>query len=359
MHRLTTVGLAAAAIMALSAPIQAANSPYPLSPHISLSFDFKSVETEGQGSDQWPMTWHSDGHNYAAWGDGKGWNGGQTKYFLGITQVEGALPRLSGTDVFGDNHSQNRKPRGLISYDNKLYMFWSSERKGWGTSTGAVSTDNGKSWKFESQDTFRLDQDGIRATGILQFGKGYTDIPSNIDSRYVYVYFADGYKTHKEKIYLGRATKSEIFNKSAYQFFNGLDDSDHPIWSSSLSKKVPVLDDPNGIEYHVTVSHNPGLNRYLLAKGHNTNELAVFESENPWGPWYTVYYDKFLDTKWKFTYQFPTKYMYDNGRTCWMMWSGWPEHDNVNFIKATLTPKLGLKPQLTAPTNLKIEVLNK
>jgi hypothetical protein len=36
---------------------------------------------------------------------------------------------------------------------------------------------------------------------------------------------------------------------------------------------------------------------------------------------------------------FPQKWMNSDGKTIWMAWSGWPEYDNVSFIKATLSSK--------------------
>ena len=42
---------------------------------IGIEFDFASHRRLASGSDNWPMTWADDGHQYTAWGDGGGFGG--------------------------------------------------------------------------------------------------------------------------------------------------------------------------------------------------------------------------------------------------------------------------------------------
>ncbi len=44
----------------------------------------------------------------------------------------------------------------------------------------------------------------------------------------------------------------------------------------------------------------------------------------------------FQDSKTKFNYVLPTKFISSDGLTMWLAWSGWPEYDSLNFIKCTL-----------------------
>lgn len=54
----------------------AASAPYGPSPIISgISFKTPTKKTLAPGSDNWPITWADDGHQYTSWGDGGGFGG--------------------------------------------------------------------------------------------------------------------------------------------------------------------------------------------------------------------------------------------------------------------------------------------
>lgn len=317
-------------------------APYPPSTLIgNLTFDFGSISSHGAGSDQWPMTWADDGEIYGVWGDGYGWSESGTKMYMGVTRIQGDPPQLSGIDVWGGNGT-NRKPSGIIADGNqKMYLFWGTSNDGWKGSYGGMSSDNGTNWNFGFPQVFNWDDDGVQVVGIAQFGPGYTNIPSEVDPNYFYVYLSGRWDGGRDglgvDVYLGKVSKADIFNREAYNYFNGLDSGNNPIWSSSWSSKTPIFTDPAGMAYHVNVSYNPGISRFIYAKGQNTSDVGIFEGPTPWGPWGTVYYGSFIDNHWKFTFQFPQKLMSSDGLTMEMAWSGWPEYDNVNFIKTTLT----------------------
>ncbi|MEK7816982.1 MAG: hypothetical protein AAB281_01870, partial [Actinomycetota bacterium] len=322
--------------------------PYPQSSLVqAITFDTATYFQRGNGSDQWPMTWASDGHIYAAWGDGNGWDE-VTRYYMGVTQLAGTPPNLTGTDVWGGN-DKNRKPSGLIADANqRMYLFYDTDADGWDGNYGMSSNDTGSAWTDTGTKVFSFANDSVNVVGIAQFGPGYTNLPSAVDSSYFYVYLASGYLPWPDgsfrggdgsgkDIYLARVPKAQIFTRSAYTYFNGLDVSGNPVWSSNFSSKQRVFSDLNGLYWHANISWNPGLQRFIFAKGYGTSQLGIFESPNLWGPWGTVSYGPFRDGFWKFTYQLPQKWMSADGKTLWMAWSGWPEYDNVNFIKATLT----------------------
>jgi hypothetical protein len=318
--------------------------PYPQSELIKeISFDFSSEFSAGEDSDQWPMTWADDGNIYAAWGDGEGWERQfGAKQYLGVSRLTGEPSALSAVDSFGSN-DVNRKPLGIIADANgHMYLFFDTRNDNWKGSYGAKSTDNGQSWSFGFDPVFHRDIDRVRVVGIAQFGPGYTRIPPGVDDNYFYVYLSDrtdGREATGKDVYLGRVPREQIFVRGAYQYYGGTDTTGNPAWSPVWENKRAVFHDDAGMAYHVSVSYNPGLGRFIYAKGHNTSHLGIFEAPNLWGPWRTVYYGPFRDPLWKFTYQFPQKWMSANGRTLWMGFSGWPgpEHDKVYFIKASLT----------------------
>jgi hypothetical protein len=256
---------------------------------------------------------------------------------MGVTKIESTPPGLKGTDMYGIS-SKNWKPNALVAAGSgRMYMLCGTSADGWDGSYTAVSSNNGSSWSYGSGKFFSGSRDGVTPRGFVQFGKGYTGIPRDIDGSYFYLYLKS---SDFKDVFLARAPTSEVFNRSKYQYCTGIDGSGDATWSSDYSKKKPVFVDPNCKTWgHVCATYNPGIKRYLMTKAHDgQRQFGVFEAEKPWGPWKTVYYGKLLDTNKKFTFQFPQKWMSADGRTLWLMWSGWPEYDKVCFIKCSLIP---------------------
>lgn len=79
--RVLSVALAVGLWVAPAANCRAsAKAPYPPSPVITaVAFDFASRDRRAPGSDNWPITWADDDHQYAAWGDGGGF--GSTSFW--------------------------------------------------------------------------------------------------------------------------------------------------------------------------------------------------------------------------------------------------------------------------------------
>ena len=51
-------------------------SPYRASEILKeVTFDFSSHDRRAPGSDNWPITWAKDDHQYTTWGDGGGFGG--------------------------------------------------------------------------------------------------------------------------------------------------------------------------------------------------------------------------------------------------------------------------------------------
>lgn len=297
----------------------------------------------GQGSDQWPMTWAFDDQLYASWGDGMGWvlQANEEKKSMGVTRIAGHPPVLSATDTWGVGPGSSfGKPDALVAFDKKIFMFWTNGDSRFDhDSYSAVSLDSGKTWKLGQERIFRYAPAGFRVRGICQFGKDYQGAPDN----FLYIYFA--FNRHPD-IYLAKVEKENIFNGGAYQWFEYIKEDGTASWTPDFQKKSVVLHDNNAYLWHLGICYNPGLKRYLLTKPHfaahdnrhdvlaDISGLGIFDAPAPWGPWTTVFYQNdFLDKYVKFNYLIPVKFLSKDGKKFWLCWSGWPEYDNVNFIK--------------------------
>jgi hypothetical protein len=111
----------------------------------------------------------------------------------------------------------------------------------------------------------------------------------------------------------------------------------------------PVFSDPNGYIWHVGVQFIVGIDRFLLTKPYfeagadrslpegdrsKCAGLGVFDAPAPWGPWTTVYYeDRFRVGRFKFKYFIPGKFVDPGTISFWLAWSGYPEYDNINFMR--------------------------
>jgi len=112
-------------------PAGAQTPPYPPSSVISdMTLNWSTHERQAPGSDNWPITWADDDHQYTAWGDGGGFGGtnSEGRVSLGVARVEGSATSYNGTNVWGgkspENPSQFKgKSYGIISVGGVLYMW--------------------------------------------------------------------------------------------------------------------------------------------------------------------------------------------------------------------------------------------
>ncbi len=331
-----------------------------------INFDWGSHIQTADESDNFPMTWHSDGNLYTVWGDGWGWDrsqGSDLKAGLGISRISGSPPSLSSHDVFysipdGCQSEECGKSYGIISTGSNLYM-WVSPDTGPSTTnfdrfTLYKSTNGGGSWSSISSVRW-TSSDNIMLPSMLQFGQGYTGVPSHA-AGYVYSYATRPYQINNGfqmqspgVIYLMRVPTGQIETKSSYQFFSGLDGSGNPTWTSSVSEKVPVVQMADTGWAPMTVTYDAPLHKYIMVGDHNKNNgeicgrgLAVYQADRPWGPWSLVKeIDSFAEES-TFFYNFPSKWISSDGKTMWMVFTGndkagGEEWDSFNTIKATLT----------------------
>jgi hypothetical protein len=350
--------------LAVASQAWAQNPPYPPSPIISdIIWDFSSHDQRAPGSDNWPVTWADDGHQYTSWGDGGGFGGTNSdgRVSLGFARVEGPATAYAGFNVWGGKNSEapatfGGKSYGILAIGNDLYTW----RCGDGSGNTAFrfqrlykSIDGGRSWTAANWEF--AGNVNFYCPTFLQFGRGY----SGARDGWVYMYAAQNNSDTWDiqipgKIMLMRAPKTELMNRSTYEFFTGLDANGQPQWSSSLADRKPVFEDPNGVHL-VSVSYNAGLRRYLLTTPHtekNAGNIGIFDASEPWGPWTTVLYENgwgagYIETN-TFFWNFSNKWLSADGMDFVLVFTGKNSNDSWNIIRGTFV--LSTPPDTVPPS---------
>ncbi|HEY1379047.1 MAG TPA: serine hydrolase [Gemmataceae bacterium] len=348
--------IAAAALVLLAAAAPAADAPappYPPSPVIrGVTWAPKDTFVRlAPGSDNWPLTWADDDHQYTSWGDGGGFGGTNEdgRVSLGFARVEGPAAGYRGVNVWGGKDPLHParfpgKSYGIVCVRGVLYGW-----VGHGDTAARLwrSTDHAATWEPAAWEFTRAD--GLLWPTILNFGKDY----GGARDGFVYHYFikrqdnvpprliggdAD-LKVHTPGvIYLARAPKDRLFDRSAYEWFAGAG-AGRPRWSAAAAARRPVFQDPNGVGWCVSVGYNPGLRRYVLATEHGESHrgnLGLFDASEPWGPWTTVTYDtNWLGTGTTFFWNFPAKWLSPDGKDFTLVFTGNKYYDSWNTVRGT------------------------
>ena len=312
-----------------------ATPPYPPSSVITgVTWDFSSIVQLCPGSDNWPITWSDDDHQYTSWGDGGGFGGTNSdgRVSLGFARVEGGATNYTGINVWGGKNPENPatfggKSYGIISVRGILYAWWGggSDNTFTAETRMLISTDKSKTWTQSSWKFVRADN--LYGGSFLNFGRDNAGARDN----FVYSYFPRGssWGLHKPgRVDLARVPNDKIMDKAAYQWFAGLDGSGNPTWSATLANRQHAFEDPNGVRT-TSVTYDPGLGRYLLTNQHTqvgtgsgTNQFGIFEAPEPWGPWRTVTYE----TNWaggngNISFYFAPKWFSPDGKDFTMIYT--------------------------------------
>jgi CubicO group peptidase (beta-lactamase class C family) len=301
--------------------------PYPTSP-ITKGVEWASKETivrKASGSDNWPITWADDDNLYTAYGDGWGFEPKtKKKLSLGIAKVIGSPPDFHGINVRTESGerlgqgAQGAKASGMLCIDGVLYMLVRNV----GNSQVAWSKDYGKTWKW-CDWKFTV---SFGCPTFLNFGKNY----AGARDEFVYFYSQDSDNAYEpaDRMVMTRVAKDKIREQGAYQYFKGLDGNSESVWTKDISERGAVFFNP-GKCYRSGISYNAGLKRYLWCQTVYGNDdmrfkggLGIFDGAEPWGPWTTVYYTEQWDVGPGETSSFPTKWMSEDGRTCYLLFSG-------------------------------------
>jgi hypothetical protein len=334
--------------------------PYPHSPIIKqITFDWSSHIRRASGSDNWPVTWADDDHQYTVWGDGGGFGGTNSigRSSLGVARIEGNWHDFTPVNIWGGYHNENDnnvtgKSYGIVCIEGILYMWcglFQTANDQFNQTKLAFSLDHGASWEFVDWAYTR--EEGIMMPTVCNYDKNYENARDN----YVYVYLIrfqsyEGPDNYEDKVSwlncqkpglidLARVHKDSVVIREAYSFFAGRENN-NPIWTNDLKERIPVFENPDGVGWCINVSYNSRLKRYLLTTEHtetHRGNIGIFDASEPWGPWTTVLYQE----KWgeghiplnTFYWNFSNKWLSEDGEHFSLIFSGRKENDSFNLIR--------------------------
>jgi hypothetical protein len=349
--------------------------PYPASTVITgVTFNDASIKTLAPGSDNWPMTWAGNGHQYTTWGDGGGFGGNDTdgRVSLGVARVEGDKTNYAGYNIAGGMNSSCPSPfvgksEGILAIGNVLYLW----RNGDGSDTSSFhfsrlyrSNDLGCSWvstgvEFsKSGGDFPGSDEGFFSPSFLQFGQGYTGTRDS----YVYIYAPEildpsHWGVQKPgKISLMRVDKTLLAQKTSYQFFSGFDGSGNPTWTNTIANRQPVWQDAINGTHRMAASYNPGIRRYFLTTMtiDRIGRIAMFDAPTPWGPWTTTLFQQ-NTSRWgskTVIFNFPTKWLSADGKNFVLVFT---KDDRWATIEGTFTTSNSDNVLPKAPGSLNVQ----
>ncbi|MBN2272638.1 MAG: DUF4185 domain-containing protein, partial [Sedimentisphaerales bacterium] len=299
--------------------------PYPAS---DIKIEWAAAETivrKAKGGDNWPNTWADDGHLYTAYGDGWGFEPKvEEKLSLGISRIEGGPGDFVGINIrskTGERVGQGSagaKASGMLCVDGVLYMLVRNT----GNSQIAWSADHGVTWEWSK---WKFEK-SFGAPTFLNFGKDYAG--ARDDYVYIYSHDADSAYEPADRMVLARVPKVSIRDRGAYEFFVEREQGSGAVWSKDIGERGAVFENPSKC-YRSGISYNAGLRRYLWCQTIYGKEdmrfeggIGVFEAGELWGPWRTVFYTEKWDIGPGETSSMPPKWMSQDGRTCYLVFSG-------------------------------------
>jgi CubicO group peptidase (beta-lactamase class C family) len=312
-------------------PKQSGAAPYPPSKAIT-GITWAPKETilrQAKGSDNWPLTWADDDRQYTAYGDGWGFEPFLPKKLgLGFARVEGNPPDFKGENIpsptgeqFGAG-ARAKKASGILCVGGVLYL-WTRNA---GNAQLAWSKDHGRTWEWAD---WKLST-SFGCPTFLNFGKDYAGARDG----WVYVYSPDADSAYQaaDRMVLARVPKERIVDRTAYEFFRGLDGRREPLWSKEIADRGAVFAH-QGRCYRSGIAFNAALNRYLWVQiipgteGKQADTrfeggFGVYDAPEPWGPWTTVYFTEKWDVGPGESSSFPTKWMSADGLTVHLVFSG-------------------------------------
>jgi hypothetical protein len=316
--------------------------PYPPSPVFArLTWaPASTIVRQAYDCDCWPLTWADDDHQYTAYGDGYGFEPRvPEKLSLGLARIEGPPAGFTGTNLPSPTIEQygggrhGKKASGLLMVDGVLWMWVRNA----GNAQLAWSSDHGRTWQWCD----RRFTTSFGCPTFLNFGRNY----AGARDAYVYTYSHDAEDayTAADRMVLARVPNDRLADRSAYEFLQGLDAADQPIWTKDIGERGAVFIHA-GRCYRSGISYNAGLRRYLwcqILPGPGAEPdprfrggFGIYDAPEPWGPWTTVFFTEEWDVGPGETSSFPTKWMSADGKTLHLVFSG---DDYFSVRQATLT----------------------
>jgi CubicO group peptidase (beta-lactamase class C family) len=301
--------------------------------------DRTEIACQAEDSDNWPITWADDGHLYASYGDGFGFEPKVPKNLsMGFARIEGDPPRLKGANIRSEsgetygNGPRGMKASGLLMIDGKLWMAVRNIKDSGEQAQLWWSSDYAKSW--QRGDLLPHD---FGCPTFLNYGKSYEGARDD----YVYIYSQRGPSAYEpyDGVVLARVSKDRIGSVSEFEYFQKMDAGGHPVWIKTPEKIGPILEHKGGC-FRLDVVYNPGVERYLLLMAYNFESgWGLYEAKDPWGPWSTVYHTEKWDLPGIHSYRLPPKWIAADGKSMYLLFSGLKR----NGFDAFCTRKLTLK----------------
>lgn len=308
-------------------------TPYAPSPAIrSVRFaEQSSVKCEAIDSDNWPITWGDDGHQYTSYGDGWGFDPRtEKKLSQGFARIEGPSSNFRGVNIrsasgerTGDG-AKGLKASGILMIDGVLYLWVRNAQN----AQLAWSDDHAKTWQwgFGFETAFG-------SPSFLNFGKNY----QGARDEYIYTYSQDGANAYQSdnSLLLARVRKNTVRERGAWEFFARLDEQGQPVWTRDIERRGEMFRYPRHCQ-RVDVVYHPVLKRYLLALGYNHDGAwGIYDAPEPWGPWTTAYHTSDWGLGGTHGYRLPAKWMESDGRMT-LIFSGLKPYDAFCVRQMTL-----------------------
>lgn len=344
------------------------NLPYPWSSYVRVSAIDSPIISLGMG-DNWPSTWADDDALYTYFADGTGFAlspafsmapakivGSPTANGIGSLAGQNISTTAIGKGTGGG--ARGRKVSGLIvlpdaaSPSGEVLYAWVRNITAAGGASLLYSYDHGATWAWAWGDPHTTSSAIMPELGYptwMQAGKNN----ASAQDGYLYFYSQDTPTAYQvaNTVILGRVDKAHAREKSAYQYFTGLDERGAPTWSSAIALRKPVFS-AHAQSYRVFASYAPSLKRYFLLtangdglnsnwkSGHATHNLGIYEAPLPWGPWHTVYYNDHFQSV--FAPQMVPKWIAADGQSFYLLYSSLsPSLYRFNLQRVHLTVRTG------------------
>lgn len=323
-------------------------APYSDSTDITdFQINWATHRREAPGADNWAITWLADGEQFTTFGDGDGFNGndsGNGRASLGFTKISGDKDTYTGQNIYGGYQGSvastiDGKSYGVISIAGVLYAWVSpgSGSSGYNEQRLYTSTDEGLTW---TQANWNVT--GIVHPTFIQFGQDYAG-----GGAYVYCYAINIKQSGSLQVQtpgelvLMRCPVGEIMTEASWQYAQ---DTTGTNWGAFATRAV-IFANPEGVGWNVSGIYNAGLQKYIIMTEHLAtvqSNLGIFESDNPWGPWSTVYYGTLGPAPGNeddqiFFYNFSNKWTSTDGLNSVLIYSGININDAWNTVETTFT----------------------
>ncbi len=301
--------------------------------------DRSEIVCQAEDSDNWPITWADDGHLYASYGDGFGFEPNiPKKLSMGFVKIDGEPPRPKGINVrsetgetYGDG-PRGEKASGLLMIDGKLWMAVRNIKTSGEQAQLWSSLDHAKSW--QRGDMLPGD---FGCPTFLNFGKNYQGARDD----YVYIYSQRGPSAYEpyDGVVLARVPKDRLGSVAEFEYFKKMDAGGSAVWTKNPQEMGPILEHKKAC-FRLDVVYNAAIERYLLLMAYNFESgWGIYEAKDPWGPWSTVYHTEKWDLPGTHSYRIPAKWIAADGKSMHLIFSGLNKHGYDAFCTRRLTLK--------------------